>query len=236
MSMIETTRNLFDEAPAGEGQVHAVVMSPVVVSLCDRTGNMVKPWAEAGYECWCVDIQHSIRRDGREGNINFVWGDANTWLPPQEIRGRIAILFAFPPCTNTSLSGARDFQKKGSAMLRHAVELFENCEKAGAWAGVPYMVENPASVISTHYRKPDYKFQPWQYGDLWQKETWLWTGNEFRMPRPIHAMKPEGVTQKIWQMPPSDDRADLRAETPPGFARAVFEANAGNVQLGFRAA
>lgn len=236
MSNMGSNGHLFDEALAGEGQVHTVVMPPVVVSLCDRTGNMVKPWAEAGYECWCVDVQHSIRRDKCEGNITYTWGDARAWQPPPEVRGRIAMIFAFPPCTHVSLSGARDFKKKGNIMLRDSLELFSACEMVAAYAGVPYMIENPASVISTHYRKPDYKFQPWQYGDLWQKETWLWTGNGFRMPRPMHATKPEGVVQKIWTMPPSDDRADLRAETPPGFARAVFEANAGNVQRAFRAA
>ena len=40
---------------------------PAVISLCDKTGNMVRPWAEAGFECICVDIQHSIRKDRREG-------------------------------------------------------------------------------------------------------------------------------------------------------------------------
>jgi hypothetical protein len=31
----------------------------------------------------------------------------------------------------------------------------------------------------------------------------------------------------IHNLPPSDRRADLRSITPPGFARAVFEANVG---------
>jgi len=31
--------------------------------------------------------------------------------------------------------------------------------------------------------------------------------------------------QRIWKMPPSDDRAALRSKTPLGFARAVFAAN-----------
>ncbi len=29
-----------------------------ILSLCDYTGNMVKPWAEAGHDCFVVDIQH----------------------------------------------------------------------------------------------------------------------------------------------------------------------------------
>ena len=38
-----------------------------VISLCDLTGNMVAPWAEAGYTTICVDIQHSIRAT-KKGN------------------------------------------------------------------------------------------------------------------------------------------------------------------------
>jgi hypothetical protein len=32
-------------------------------------------------------------------------------------------------------------------------------------------------------------------------------------------------------MSPSDDRADKRAETPPGFAKAVFLANGQQIQV-----
>lgn len=205
------------------------LLSRVVISLCDKTGNMVRPWAEAGYECWCVDIQHSIRRERVEkvggGLIHFVWGDVRTWCPPPEVRGRIAKVFGFPPCTHVAVSGARDFRIKATAMLRDSLEMFAACEHAAKWSGAPYMIENPIGKFSDHMGKPDYIFQPWHYGDLWTKATCLWTGNGFVMPPPIHDAPPPGTTNKIWKMPPSDDRADLRSETPPGFARAVFEAN-----------
>ena len=38
-------------------------MKPTAIFLCSKTPNMALPWAEAGYDCICVDIQHSIRRD-----------------------------------------------------------------------------------------------------------------------------------------------------------------------------
>jgi hypothetical protein len=66
---------------------------------------------------------------------------------------------------------------------------------------------------------------------LWQKKTYLWTGGGFVMPEPMHVEEPEGVTQKIWLMPPSPERSNLRSETPRGFARAVFEANAPLLKL-----
>ena len=203
---------------------------PVVVSLCDKTGNMVRPWALEGYECYCVDVQHSIRRIRSEGRIHYIWGDVRGWLPPASIRGRIGIVFAFPPCTHVAVSGARDFRRKGNYLLRDALELFSACEQAATWSGAPYMIENPVGKFSDHMGQPDYRFQPWQYGDLWSKKTCLWTGNGFVMPPPRYLEPPAGVEARIWKMPPSSRRADLRSITPPGFAKAVFEANAAHVR------
>ena len=193
----------------------------MVVSLCDRTGNAVRPWAESGFECWCVDIQHSIRRERIEGNIHYVWGDVRSWVPPC----RVDFLMAFPPCTHVAVSGARDFKAKGLRMLTDALDIFNACMFAAGWSGTPYLIENPVGVLSSHIRKPDYIFQPWQYGDNYSKATCLWTGNGFVMPPPTTVEKPVDCEQSIWRMSPSDDRADLRAVTPMGFARAVFESN-----------
>jgi len=48
---------------------------PVVTSLFDQTGNMVLPWAEAGFLCYCVDIKHPAG-ESRQGNIIRVGADA----------------------------------------------------------------------------------------------------------------------------------------------------------------
>jgi hypothetical protein len=208
-----------------------------VISLCDKTGNMVRPWAEAGYECWCVDIQHSIRRD-REvrvgaGVIRYVWGDARSWHPPDDVIIRLAMFFAFPPCTELTCTGARDFQKKRGWMLADGIQLFDSCMMAAVFSGVPFMLENPAtSRLNTHRRKPDYKFHPWEYAgylddiqvDNTSKNTGLWVGNGFVMPEKLPA--PEPHRQDCWMASPGDDRADERSVTPMGFARAVFLANA----------
>jgi len=200
-------------------------MKDVALFLCDRSGVMAQPWARAGYECFCIDLQHSIRRARVEGGITFLWGDVRTWVPSYTIVDRIGFLAAFPPCTHVASSGARDFRTKGTAMLRDSLELFSACYMAGRWSGAPFMIENPVGKFSDHMLAPDHMFQPWEYGDLWKKKTCLWTGGGFVMPPPLHREEPQGVTERIWRMPPSDERADMRAETPPGFARAVFEAN-----------
>lgn len=193
-----------------------------VVSYCDLTGNMVRDWARAGYECVCYDTQHSIRADRKEnvgaGVIWFRWADVRGLEEEDAVAA-----FAAPPCTDLSVSGARDFAKKGLRRLIDALDVVEHCRRLCVGSRGLWALENPVSRLSSCWRKPDHIFDPCDYGDPWTKKTCLWVGGGFVMP-PKHRVEPtEGM--KIWKMPPSDDRANLRAETPPGFARAVFEAN-----------
>lgn len=197
----------------------------IVLSLFDKTMNMVKPWAKAGVICYCVDIQHPKGKT-QEGNIIKVGADVRdmfSWLPRQV--DEIVIAFAFPPCTHLAVSGARWMRQKGLRALNEAIELFDITVKLFEWLECPYMIENPVSTISTYWRKPDYIFQPWQYGDLYFKKTCLWVGNGFIMPEPVYDTPPEGTEPKIWKMPPSSDRSDKRSVTPVNFAKAVFKAN-----------
>lgn len=196
----------------------------IVVSLCDLTGNMVRPWAEAGFECYAVDIQHSIRKDRREdfpggGSINYVWGDVRSWTPTQ----RVGIGFAFTPCTNLAVSGARDFAKKGWPMLRDGIDLFHAAVTAFGWAGCPWMAENPVGRISGIMGQAEHTFDPCDYGDPYTKKTCLWTGGGFIMPPKNRVEPTEG--SKMHLIPPGPERANQRSATPMGFARAVFEAN-----------
>lgn len=204
---------------------------PAAIFLYDKTGIAAQPWADAGIECWCVDIQHSIRRDRKVGNVNFVWGDARSWCPPSGLE--IIFVASFSPCTDVTVAGARDFVKKGGIMLRDAIEMFEAGRQAAAWSGAPYFCENPVGVLSSlpHIGKPDFYFHPSDYAgyaddpdsEAYTKKTCLWTGNGFVMPakKPVDAV----LGSKMWLMPPSADRADLRSATPQGFSRAIFQAN-----------
>jgi len=208
------------------GKIASIIKSAgAVLSLCDLTGNVVRPWAEAGFDCLCVDIQHQGER--QEGNITYIGADLLSWLPPPR---QYAIVFAFPPCTNVAVSGARWFRNKGLGGLAEAVELLEVCRRICEWSQSPWVIENPVSVFASYWRKPDYTFNPCDYGgwltppgDTYTKKTCLWTGNGFIMPDPKPVEPVEG--SKMHLMPPSKDRANKRSETPRGFARAVFEGN-----------
>lgn len=186
---------------------------------------MLLPWADAGYACVAIDLQHSIRM-GRlpvvPGGVALWWGDARS-LTLEEI-GPVEAIFAFPPCTHLAVSGARDFQRKGLRLLIDALEIVEACRVLCENSGAPWMIENPVSTLSTYWREPDFRFDPCDYGDGYTKKTCLWTGGGFVMPEknPV----PITMPSHIHKMPPSAERANLRSATPMGFARAVFQANA----------
>jgi hypothetical protein len=200
----------------------------IVLSMCDRTGVMVQPWLDVGYECWIVDMQHGpgVHRDGR---LVRVGGDVTRWLPP---RCEYRIVFGFPPCTNLATSGARWFRDKGLAGLADGLAVVEAVADRCEWSGAPWMLENPNGTLSTYWRQPDHRFDPcdfggWVDGDAYRKRTCLWTGGGFVMPphRPVEPL----LGSLMHTLPPSPDRGDLRSVTPAGFARAVFEANENGV-------
>ena len=191
----------------------------IVISCFDKSTEMVRAWADAGCLCYCVDLQHKLG-EHREGNIIKVGANMLDWIPP---KGEIVFASFFPPCTDLAVSGARWFKNKGIGSLIRALQLFEVSIKIAELLKAPYIIENPVSTISTYWRKPDYTFDPCDYGDPYTKKTCLWTGGGFVMPLKNRVDPVEG--SKMHLLPPSKDRADKRSETPKGFAQAVFETN-----------
>lgn len=204
---------------------------PTAISLYDRTGNMLRPWADAGYRCICFDVQH-VGRQVRDG-ITFVHWDAFLGAPAIPADSRVVFGFAFSPCTHLSVSGARWFQGKGLRALAQSIEMFGVAAEFLASTVIDgrYGLENPVSTISTYWRKPDYTFHPYEFtgyepGDNYTKKTCIWAGEGFVMPAPNRAEGLGEPDNRIHTAAPSDDRGDIRSTTPMGFARAVFQANA----------
>lgn len=192
-----------------------------IISLCDLTGNMVKPWAEAGYECWCVDVQHSIRKDRTEnvgrGVIHYVWGDVRTYRRPTKTIPSFVIVQT--PCTHTAVSGARDFEKKGGMMLRDALEMFEAGRQIADWSGAPWCQEQPVTMLSSvpHIGTPGHYFDPYQYSeyapeDYYTKKTSIWGGNGFVMPE--YAYDKERYQRGLAQMAEKKRLKDPKYPTP----------------------
>jgi hypothetical protein len=175
-----------------------------------------------------VNRTYNIHRENIGREISFTWGaDVREWLPTFR---PIKILFASPPCTHVAVSGARWFQDKGLRGLIDSLELFDATVRLAEWTKAPYMIENPVSTVSSYWRRPDYAFNPCDYGgyltpagDAYTKKTCLWIGNGFVMPRRRGVAPLEG--SRMHRLPPSPNRPSLRSETPRGFSQAVYEAN-----------
>jgi hypothetical protein len=244
-------------------------MSKIVLSYFDYTGEAVQPWADAGYTCYCYDHQHPMEREPSRatpngGRIHKVYADLSdpeVWrahaLVRQALAERdpIAFIFGFPPCTDLAASGARHWKSKAAKdpdFQTKAVWMAEQVETLGKTLGVPYCIENPVGALSTLYRKPDYRFDPCDFGgylqpdeahpiwpeyippqDAYRKRTCLWTGGGFRMPddKPV---EPVVINTRTSSGSPawaklggkSLKTKNIRSATPRGFARAVFEFNA----------
>ncbi|MBB3010694.1 hypothetical protein [Cupriavidus alkaliphilus] len=205
-------------------------MRDVALFLYDLTGNMAKPWIEAGYTAVIVDMQHKpgIHEDGR---LIRVGADIrNGWMPPRHLVERMAFAAAFPPCDHLAVSGARWFKGKGLRKLALSVDLFATAAELCEWLEVPYLIENPVSTMATYWRPADYTFHPHHFTllepeDNYTKKTCLWVGGGFVMPKSCQDFTIGAPDDRIHKAPPGPDRANYRSATPMGFARAVFEAN-----------
>jgi hypothetical protein len=175
----------------------------IILDLCGGTGAWSLPYLNAGYD---------VR------NITLPWNDVRLYLPPKEVYG----ILAAPPCTHLAGSGARWWGEKGNGSLLEALSIVDACMRIITICDpVFWALENPVGRLVNFLGKPRMYFQPCDYGDPYTKKTALW-GN-FNEPMKTPVEPTEG--SKIHRMPPRPDRAVLRSITPPGFAKAFFEAN-----------
>ena len=234
-------------------------MGRIVISLYDFTGEAVRPWALAGYECHIYDIQHPYgphkqRVGSKGGSITTHRKDLHRTETFEgllrEYEGKPVVFgMGFPVCTDMAVSGAAHFKRKAEAnpsFQTDAVGYAVDCADFFEALGVPYFIENPVSVLATQWRKPDYNFHPYQYGeylddheavhprwpeyiadrDAYTKKTCLWTGGGFVMPVKIPTCKPTGYSTQHLKLGGKSQRTkDIRSATPRGFAKAIYETN-----------
>lgn len=148
-----------------------------VISLYDFTGEAVRPWAEVGYDCICLDIQHdsasaNVERFSGGGLITYRHADLHNSatldaLLAEFSESQVVFGMAFPVCTDLAVSGARHFSAKAERdpfFQRRAAGHARACADFFERLGVPYFVENPVSVLATLWRQPDHRFDPFEYG------------------------------------------------------------------------
>ena len=175
-----------------------------------------------------------LRRLGHEAyscDIEPCSGGHPEWHLPVDalelLKMKWDMILAFPPCTHLAVSGARYFeQKRKDGRQQAAIDFFMRFANADC---PKIAIENPVGIMSTVWKKPDQIIQPWQFGHGETKKTCLWLKG---LPPLIPTEIVEGREQRIWKMPPSEDRAKNRAKTFPGIARAMAEQWAGDIREG----
>jgi hypothetical protein len=127
-------------------------------------------------------------------------------------------MIAHPPCTHLSVSGARHFAAKRADGRQQAA-----LEFVGRLLNAPIpriALENPVSIISTVFRKPEQIIQPWQFGHGETKTTCLWLKN-------LPALTPTNIVsgreQRVHRMAPSPTRWKERSRTYMGIAEAMAQ-------------
>lgn len=152
----------------------------IILDLCGGTGGWSRPYADAGYKVIIVDpIADS--------------GEVQEFSPPQNVHG----VLAAPPCTEFSVSGARWWAEKDRErplLLSEALETLKHCyriitEAQPKW----WALENPVGRVTRWIGKPRWKFDPWEFGDPWQKRTCIWGDHVIPAKSPI-------------KWPPNDER------------------------------
>ncbi len=198
-----------------------------VVALFDFSATILEPWAYAGFDVISVcDIDSPAALP----NHSHLTVDIMT-LPDSWCAGAYAV-FAFPPCTHVAGSGIHNYTsgKKRRSLMYEGVEVFMKAIALCKGSGTKrWFAENPVSIMSTIYRKPDYYFDPADYAgylddetDNYIKKTCLWTGEDYVMPEPKPLPNPP---RKDFVMAKGGGDGLARSLTPRGFTLANYEAN-----------
>ena len=176
---------------------------------CERSRVVAQAFERGGHEVLSCDLEPA-RQEGAHycGDvfdvIDYPWD--------------LAILH--PPCTHTAVSGAKHFEAKRLDGRQYAGVSFIMA-LVRRTAHIPRVViEQPVSILSTLWRKPDQIIQPWQFGHGETKATCLWLRG-LPLLRPTNIVA--GRENRIHKMAPSDNRAELRSETYAGIAEAMAD-------------
>lgn len=199
-----------------------------VLIACEESQEVCKAFRALGHEAYSCDIQ-----EPSGGHPEWhILGDAIPVLQGGKVYtmdgqmhdvGRWDLLIAHPPCTHLSISGARWFAegKKPLSLREEAAAFFMRF----ANANVPRIaVENPVSVMSSLYRKPDQIIHPWQFGHPTEKTTCLWMKNlpklkETKNVKEVFLALPKGKRNALFWLSPGPERAKLMLRA--AIARAV---------------
>ncbi|MCP4147834.1 MAG: hypothetical protein GY757_08785 [bacterium] len=202
----------------------------VILDLCGGTGAWSAPWKAAGYDVKVITLP---------GNDIFEFTEYREYID------RIFFVLAAPDCAQFSFARStaatpRDLPE-GLRLVRRCQDIIADVMTntiTGAGICRGWALENPRGYLSHFLGPPVSVFHPWEFGDLYGKETNVW--GIFKEPRrPVRfrkkpALDPGTATNSRrlpdipagYERPPGVASSKIkRAITPAGFAAAFYRAN-----------
>ncbi|MCP4139538.1 MAG: DNA cytosine methyltransferase [Chloroflexi bacterium] len=193
-----------------------------ILVACEESQAVTKEFRKLGHEAYSCDI---LPCSGGHPEWH-IQGDVVPLL-----KEKWDMIIAFPPCTHLAVSGAAWFKEKiADGRQQQGINFFMQftnlkCQKVA--------IENPVSIMSTKWRKPDQYIQPYEFGDPTPKKTCLWLKGLPKL-EPTNIVEPEYIIgkrdgkkyTKIHYMSAgkgSEERSRLRSKTFPGIAKAIAE-------------
>lgn len=210
-------------------------MKKIILDLCGGTGSWSKPYKDNGYDVRVITLPDN---------------DVRKYEPPKNVYG----ILAAPPCDQFSFAKTtgkpRDL-KDAWSIVRACLDIIAKCNiittpYAKTTTLKFWCLENPHGLLKRFLGKPTYIFDPFEFGEPYQKKTHLW--GWFNYPKKIFNNKNDVMTKeeillcktnsrklpKFDTMKSKDihpeyfgkfDRKARRSITPKGFANAFYEAN-----------
>lgn len=192
---------------------------------CEKSGRVRDAFIALGHDAWSCDLESCD-----VGGPHFQC-DVLTVLD----QGWDLGIF-HPTCKYLSVSGIHwNNRGRGWDETEKALDFV----RALMAAPIPKIaIENPVSIISSRIRKPNFIMQPYEWGDDAAKKTCIWTKNlPDLIPDPTNRfpgrwVECKGKLVERWsnqtdsgqnKLPPSEKRAELRAVTYLGIAKAFAE-------------
>lgn len=193
----------------------------IILDLCGGTGAWSKPYADSGYDVRVITYPEWDAR------LFPSKPSSKPRLPSQfesiENYPNIYGILAAPVCTYFSGSGA--CWPRTDEEILEALSLVDACLRIiyvlnpEFWA-----MENPVGKLRKWIGEPVMSFHPCDYGDAYKKRTLLWGDfNKNLRQKPVKPIIPSPLHQNYGGK--SEKTEKMRSITPPGFARAFFEAN-----------
>lgn len=230
-------------------------MKNEVICLYDENGLSADEWARNGFDVYCYDLETvwpRVEICGRGRKFFMHWNATDAKMTAELIArhaGKCAVVLGFPPCTDLAVSGAKHFWRKellDQQFQAKAMILVRKVEEVAEALGAAYCIENPVSMVSTFWRKPDFIFDPYEFGgylpeddihpffpeyivarDAYPKKTCYWIGGGFVIPKkkPV-AVAPGYSTQYHKLGGRSKKTKRIRSMSPRGVNVAIYQANA----------